>query len=140
MAQGVVHDRLTANRAGVSSTGNAAQPGGFGVGGPLPSSLVVQGGSAKSVDELIAGVDRGVKAGDVIKVGKTVELECLDTPGHTTVSYTHLRAHETVLDLVCRLLLEKKNKKITSTHNYHQTIEIRDQLITITPISTIEST
>ena len=27
------------------------------------------------------------------------------------VSYTHLRAHETVLDLVCRLLLEKKKKK-----------------------------
>ena len=36
------------------------------------------------------------------------------TAGGTTasfaVSYTHLRAHETVLDLVCRLLLEKKNK------------------------------
>src|SRR5664280_624500 len=29
-------------------------------------------------------------------------------PGDGTVSYTHLRAHETVLDLVCRLLLEKK--------------------------------
>ena len=28
--------------------------------------------------------------------------------GRLTVSYTHLRAHETVLDLVCRLLLEKK--------------------------------
>ena len=26
------------------------------------------------------------------------------------VSYTHLRAHETVLDLVCRLLLEKKTQ------------------------------
>src|SRR5664280_2928759 len=26
------------------------------------------------------------------------------------VSYTHLRAHETVLDLVCRLLLEKKKR------------------------------
>ena len=25
------------------------------------------------------------------------------------VSYTHLRAHETVLDLVCRLLLDKKH-------------------------------
>ena len=25
------------------------------------------------------------------------------------VSYTHLRAHETVLDIVCRLLLEKKH-------------------------------
>lgn len=31
----------------------------------------------------IAGMDRGLSAGDVIKVGKTVELECLDTPGHT---------------------------------------------------------
>ncbi|WDT36805.1 hypothetical protein PVA38_11255 [Streptococcus pneumoniae D39] len=32
------------------------------------------------------------------------------------VSYTHLRAHETVLDLVCRLLLEKKkNSTIPST-------------------------
>src|SRR5664280_1476387 len=29
-----------------------------------------------------------------------------------SVSYTHLRAHETVLDLVCRLLLEKKNNII----------------------------
>ena len=28
--------------------------------------------------------------------------------GLSPVSYTHLRAHETVLDLVCRLLLEKK--------------------------------
>ena len=27
----------------------------------------------------------------------------------STVSYTHLRAHETEADLVCRLLLEKKN-------------------------------
>ena len=29
------------------------------------------------------------------------------------VSYTHLRAHETVLDLVCRLLLEKKKRTTT---------------------------
>ena len=31
----------------------------------------------------IAGIDRGLSAGDVIKVGRTVELLCLDTPGHT---------------------------------------------------------
>src|SRR5450756_2826883 len=30
--------------------------------------------------------------------------------GAYTVSYTHLRAHETRHDLVCRLLLEKKKK------------------------------
>ena len=34
--------------------------------------------------------------------------------GVEAVSYTHLRAHETVLDLVCRLLLEKK-----TIHNAH---------------------
>lgn len=31
----------------------------------------------------IPGIDRGLGAGDVIKVGRTVELESLDTPGHT---------------------------------------------------------
>jgi len=40
----------------------------------------------------IAGVTRGVKAGDVIKVGKTVELECMDTPGHTRC-HICLRSH-----------------------------------------------
>ncbi|GMV12106.1 MAG: peptidase [Polyangiaceae bacterium] len=60
VAQGVVHDRTTASRAGVSSTGNAGPPGGFGSGGPSPSSLVVQGGSAAHVEELIGGLDRGL--------------------------------------------------------------------------------
>ena len=40
------------------------------------------------------------------------------------VSYTHLRAHETVLDLVCRLLLEKK-KTITD----HTEIETRTNML-----------
>eukprot|EP00831_Metopus_contortus_P022516 TRINITY_DN20319_c0_g1_i1.p1 TRINITY_DN20319_c0_g1~~TRINITY_DN20319_c0_g1_i1.p1 ORF type:complete len:145 (+),score=8.17 TRINITY_DN20319_c0_g1_i1:87-521(+) len=43
-----------------------------------------------------------------------------------TVSYTHLRAHETSLHLVCRLLLEKKKK----THK-HQ----KNQYITYTQFS-----
>ncbi len=40
----------------------------------------------------IPGLDRGVGAGDVIRVGKTVELECLDTPGHT-MCHICLRSH-----------------------------------------------
>lgn len=40
----------------------------------------------------IRGVDRGVMAGDIIKVGKHVELECLDTPGHT-MCHICLRSH-----------------------------------------------
>ncbi len=32
----------------------------------------------------IPGMDRGVQAGDVIKVGKHIELECWDTPGYAS--------------------------------------------------------
>ena len=40
--------------------------------------------------------------------------------GFQSVSYTHLRAHETVLDLVCRLLLENKNNENTTHINTTQ--------------------
>jgi len=40
----------------------------------------------------IDGIDRGLVAGDIIKVGKTVELESLDTPGHT-MSHVCLLSH-----------------------------------------------
>ncbi len=40
----------------------------------------------------IGGVDRGLTRGDVIRVGRTVELECLDTPGHT-LAHICLFAH-----------------------------------------------
>jgi len=36
-------------------------------------------------------------------------------PGYKPVSYTHLRAHETLRYLVCRLLLEKKSRNRTSS-------------------------
>ena len=48
----------------------------------------------------IAGVDRGLNAGDVIKVGRSVELECLDTPGHT-MSHICVRAHADQPALFC---------------------------------------
>ena len=37
-------------------------------------------------------IDRGLAAGDVVRVGKTVELEVLDTPGHT-MSHVCLLGH-----------------------------------------------
>lgn len=37
----------------------------------------------KNAGDKISGMTRGLGAGDVVKVGKTVELEVLDTPGHT---------------------------------------------------------
>lgn len=40
----------------------------------------------------IPNMSRGVAAGDIIRVGKTVEMECLDTPGHT-MSHICLLSH-----------------------------------------------
>lgn len=40
----------------------------------------------------ISDIDRGLNAKDVIRVGKTVELEALDTPGHT-MSHVCLLSH-----------------------------------------------
>jgi len=48
----------------------------------------------------IPGVDRGLSAGDVIKVGRTVELEALDTPGHT-MSHICLLSHTQTPGLFC---------------------------------------
>ena len=48
----------------------------------------------------IAGIDRGLDAGDVVKVGRTVELEALDTPGHT-MSHVCLLSHTDTPALFC---------------------------------------
>ena len=48
----------------------------------------------------IPGMDRGLGAGDVIKVGRTVELECMDTPGHT-MCHICLRSHGDKPALFC---------------------------------------
>jgi hydroxyacylglutathione hydrolase len=48
----------------------------------------------------IRGMDRGLGAGDIIKVGKTVELETLDTPGHT-MSHVCLLSHTDQPALFC---------------------------------------
>lgn len=48
----------------------------------------------------IPDLDQGLDAGDVVKVGKTVELEVLDTPGHT-MSHVCLRTHGDEAALFC---------------------------------------
>ena len=83
-------------------------------------------------------LDRSSAASDVYKRQKTtnVDIAADDVPAllafaqrekigltivgpEAPVSYTHLRAHETVLDLVCRLLLEKKD-----FHNHNDIISL----------------
>ncbi|MEP7056445.1 MAG: hydroxyacylglutathione hydrolase [Caldimonas sp.] len=67
------HDHTGGNAAVVAATG---------------AKVIAHARAAGRID----GVDRGVEAGDVIKVGKRVELECLDTPGHT-MCHICLRSH-----------------------------------------------
>src|SRR5664280_2017914 len=63
--------------------------------------------------QLAAQIDQRLRGADwqhEPAVRSSPRLE--DTDLHEIpVSYTHLRAHETVLELVCRLLLEKKKKQ-----------------------------
>ncbi|MSP68509.1 MAG: MBL fold metallo-hydrolase [Alphaproteobacteria bacterium] len=54
----------------------------------------------KNAKDQIEGMDRGLSAGDVIKVGKTVELEVLDTPGHT-MAHVCLMSHTDQPCLFC---------------------------------------
>jgi len=54
----------------------------------------------KNARERIPDMSRGLSAGDVIKVGKTVELEALDTPGHT-MSHVCLLSHTDQPALFC---------------------------------------
>jgi hydroxyacylglutathione hydrolase len=48
----------------------------------------------------IGGVDRGLQRGDIIKIGSAIELECLDTPGHT-MAHVCLLAHGDPPALFC---------------------------------------
>ena len=71
----------------------------------------------------VEGFQRVYQSGDRISDGAYVLLLVKPLDGYVMdeatyngtpipVSYTHLRAHETSLHLVCRLLLEKKKKKM----------------------------
>lgn len=54
----------------------------------------------KNAKDRIPDIDRGLGAGDVIKIGRTVELEALDTPGHT-MSHVCLLSHADRSALFC---------------------------------------
>ena len=75
--------------------------------------LVSCGGGPDTLDEGGTDVlpDTGRDTVIIIDYGVQEDLE-------QPVSYTHLRAHETVLELVYRLLLEKKNTShLYTNHN-----------------------
>ena len=68
----------------------------------------------ESIDRLPAGIigtDEERTAFLIANQGPDPYFFRVRTPRMASVSYTHLRAHETRHDLVCRLLLEKKKKK-----------------------------
>ena len=54
----------------------------------------------RNARDKIAHMARGLSSGDIVKVGKTVELEVLDTPGHT-MSHVCLLSHTDQPALFC---------------------------------------
>jgi len=68
--------------------------------GPLIEATGAKLLAHQNARDSIPGMDVGLKPGDVIKVGHTVELETLDTPGHT-MSHVCLLAHAGTPALFC---------------------------------------
>ncbi len=60
IARAVLYDRTYAARMNATSTGSALLPSAGGSGDVGPTALVLGAGTAASVEELIAGVDRGL--------------------------------------------------------------------------------
>ncbi len=66
---------------------------------PADSHLIAVDNSAAMIDRCRANIERDHSQASTEILQQSIQA----------VPYTHLRAHETVLDLVCRLLLEKNN-------------------------------
>ena len=86
--------------------------------------------------DLVKEMEVGAQVGQILADNANLVRDLVNEPGNyvtpkvlaaqaqaltQAVSYTHLRAHETVLDLVCRLLLEKKTTSTQSeTQSRHE--------------------
>ena len=91
-----------------------------------PESIPLQPGEAEgsfSTERL----DSRLQAGSdhvAVTVGFDLFPERTGGAAPDAVSYTHLRAHETVLDLVCRLLLEKKEYRLLIEKNHTEIVRV----------------
>ena len=68
--------------------------------GPVVAATEAQVLAHHKAGDRIDDMDIGLKAGDVVKLGTTVELEVLDTPGHT-MSHVCLLSHTEQPSLFC---------------------------------------
>ncbi|MEM7172009.1 MAG: hydroxyacylglutathione hydrolase [Pseudomonadota bacterium] len=68
--------------------------------GPVMAATGAKLLAHKNAKDTIPDMDVGLDAGDVIKVGRSVELEALDTPGHT-MSHVCLISHTDRPALFC---------------------------------------
>lgn len=75
------HDHIGGNQAVIEATG----------------AKLLAHANAK---DKIPGMDRGLNAGDVVRVGSSVEIEALDTPGHT-MSHVCLLTRTDQPSLIC---------------------------------------
>ena len=110
VARGIVHDRRTAKKAGLESTGHASPPPA--TEGPLPYSLVVTAGDTP-LEQLIASTERGilvtrfwynrvVDAKKTLITGMTRDGTFVIENGRLTRGLRNLRFNESVLGVLER--------------------------------------
>ena len=100
-----------------------------------PDSLILRSQNLSNEDfnKSLKCIGRAGAGTNNIPVNEATEkgIVVFNTPGANAnavkelvaVSYTHLRAHETKANLVCRLLLEKKKKKTKKPQKFKSQIE-----------------
>ena len=104
---------------GVNYADTARREGQYVVPTPLP---YIPGSEAAGVivatGSKVKRFEAGMRVSALIESGAYADFVTIDA--NTPVSYTHLRAHETRHDLVCRLLLEKKKYTSPSPRDKRQ--------------------
>jgi PmbA protein len=111
IVRGVVHDRMTALEARTESTGHAAPPDPEAMMGyPAPGNMFMEGG-ASSLEEMIAGTERGVLVTSfhytnspdprrVVVTGMTRDGTYLVEDGKITRALHNQRFHQSVVDML----------------------------------------
>eukprot|EP00658_Telonema_sp_P-2_P047047 TRINITY_DN35541_c0_g1_i1.p1 TRINITY_DN35541_c0_g1~~TRINITY_DN35541_c0_g1_i1.p1 ORF type:complete len:117 (+),score=31.75 TRINITY_DN35541_c0_g1_i1:152-502(+) len=110
-----IRDRSTTSTTSVPNLSSSARKAAGAASGAKgsPSGRPLSGGGTKSSGDSAGAGGSGSSTGMTMAAGVAALKHVSRSSGPTSVgsvSYTHLRAHETPEHLVCRLLLEKKKQ------------------------------
>jgi len=127
VARAVLYDRTYAKRMGAASTGSALLPAPGAPGGVGPTALSLGAGAAAGVDELVAGIDRGLyvcrlhyvngflEPRRAVMTGLTRDGCFLVEKGRVTRAVGNLRFTDSLLEGLARVDARTRERKAVPT-------------------------